>query len=73
MSLEYVYYIEHILALCYASAGHWWGVYLPVWLVLIRKKGKVNKHAIVLCLNPVYIGASGAFSASVYKRATRDV
>ena len=30
MSLEHVYYIEHILALCYASMGHWWGVYLPV-------------------------------------------
>ena len=41
-----------------------------MWLVLIRKKGKVNKRAIVLCLNPVYIGANSAFPISVYKRAT---
>jgi hypothetical protein len=73
MLLERVYYIEHVLVLCCASAGHWWGVCLPVWLVLIRKKGKVNKRAIVLCLNPAYAGASGAFPASVCKRATRDV
>jgi hypothetical protein len=44
-----------------------------MWLVLIRKKGKVNKRTIVLYLNPAYMGASGAFLASVYKRATRDV
>jgi hypothetical protein len=44
-----------------------------MWLVLIRKKRKVNKRAIVLCLNPIYIGASGAFPASVYKQATRNV
>jgi hypothetical protein len=73
MSLEYVYCIEHVLALYYAFAGHWWGVCLPMWLVLIRKKGKVNKRAMVLCLNPAYAGASGAFPASVCKRATRNV
>ena len=73
MSLERVYYIEHVLVLCCASTGHWWGVYLHVWLVLIRKKEKVNKRAMVLCLNPAYTGASGAFPASVYKRATRNV
>jgi hypothetical protein len=73
MSLERVYYIEHMLALCCTSAGHWWGVCLPMWLVLIRKKGKVNKRAMVLCLNPAYAGASGAFLASVCKRATRNV
>jgi hypothetical protein len=44
-----------------------------MWLVLIRKKGKVNKRAMVLCLNPAYAGASGAFPASVCKQATRDV
>jgi hypothetical protein len=71
--LERVYYIKHILALCCVSAGHWWGVCLPVWLVLIKKKGKVNKCAMVLCLNPVYVGASGAFPTSVCKRATCDV
>ena len=73
MLLERVYYIKHILALCCASAGHWWGVYLFMWLVLIRKKGKVNKRAMVLCFNPVYAGASGAFLASVCKRAICDV
>ena len=71
--LERVYYIKYILALCYASTGHWWGVCLLMWLVLIRKKGKVNKHTMVLYLNPAYTGASGAFPASVYKRAIRDV
>jgi hypothetical protein len=64
-SLEYVYYIWHVLALCCASAGYWWGLCLPVWLVLIRKEGKVNKRAMVLCLSPAYAGASGAFPASV--------
>jgi hypothetical protein len=44
-----------------------------MWLVLIRKKGKVNKYVIVLCLNPIYVGASGAFPASVYKRAICNV
>jgi hypothetical protein len=73
MSLKRVYYIEYILALCCASAGYWWGACLPVWLVLISKKGKVNKRAMVLCLNPVYAGASGAFPASMCKRAIRDI
>jgi hypothetical protein len=73
MLLECVYYIEHVLVLYYAFTGYWWGVCLSMWLVLIRKKGKVNKCAMVLCLNPVYTGASGAFPASVCKRATRDV
>jgi hypothetical protein len=73
MSLKRVYYIEYILVLCYASAGYWWGVCLPIWLVLISKKRKVNKRAIVLCLNPVYAGASGAFPASMCKRAIRDI
>jgi hypothetical protein len=73
MSLERVYYIEYVLALYYISAGHWWGVCLLMWLVLIRKKGKVNKCVIVLYLNPAYTGASGAFPASVCKRATHNV
>jgi hypothetical protein len=72
MSLKRVYYIEHMLALCCASAGYWWGACLPVWLVL-SKKGKVNKRAMVLCLNPAYAGASGAFPASMCKRAIRDI
>jgi hypothetical protein len=71
--LERVYYIEYVLALCYASVGYWWGLCLPVWLVLIRKEGKVNKCTIVLCLNPVYTRASGGFPASVYKQATCNI
>jgi hypothetical protein len=73
MLLKRVYYIKYVLALYYVSIGHWWGVCLPIWLVLIRKKRKVNKRAMVLCLNPVYAGASGAFPTSVYKRATRNI
>ena len=73
MLLEHIYYIKYILALYCAFIGHQQGVYLPMWLVLIRKKEKVNKRTIVLCLNPIYIKASGAFPASVYKRVTRNV
>jgi hypothetical protein len=73
MSLKRVYYIEHMLALCCASTGYWWGACLPIWLVLISKKGKVNKRAMVLYLNPAYTGASGAFPASMCKRAIRDI